>query len=321
MTLNSSIRRAALALAAACGVTAVPIAQAAGTVSSDVGGSQATLCSNYQGVTMSPAGDLQINGCVAASSSGGPTAAPACTVTANPTSVSTNGTSTISASCTQGPITGYSWTIGNNGPVISGASQTLQFPTNGSFTYAVQASNSAFGMGSVSSPATVTVSTPSSGGTPAGCPTYSQSVPMPVIGAQQQVSIAYNGQLAGLMPNMAQDGLTHTITVSPVQVVGQSTKLTVQLVISKCPGDFPNVITACSKWGTVYQGAMSISAYYMPAVPNPPSLSACQMEEGTQYYLNMRFIGYDSTNKVLTGSSYGCTSGTCMMWITGRIVN
>jgi PKD domain len=98
----------------------------------------------------------------ASSGSGTPTAAPSCTVSA-PSSAVTGSVVTISASCSPAPITAYNWTPSSGAPAVSGSSTQVNFSTEGTYTYKVNATNDA-GTGADSATKTITVTAPVSGG-------------------------------------------------------------------------------------------------------------------------------------------------------------
>lgn len=118
-----------------------------------------------------------------------PTVVPSCT--ANVPSTGTVGSSvTISASCTPGPITAYTWTASAGAPAVGGPSTTVNLGTEGTYTYQVKAENAA-GIGGLSAAKTITVSpqTTTPPPTTSSCPTPPAGTVIVAIGGKDNYAL------------------------------------------------------------------------------------------------------------------------------------
>lgn len=126
----------------------------------------------YSSISIDPQGNLTVN------CSSGVGGVPVCSIT-GPGSAAAGAAFTLTANCTNGPITSYSWT-GTNAPSGQGGNVTLS--TAGNYTYTVSATNAA-GPGTPSGGHTVNVSVPTPiTGKPANC-SFSSNPATPVPGA------------------------------------------------------------------------------------------------------------------------------------------
>ena len=144
-------------------------AAAQGTVT--LSGGTGTSC-QYSGISIAPNGNLTVT-CQATT-----TPVPVCTIT-GPSSAQVNSPFTLTANCSNGPITSYAWTATGGAPVPSGAGGNVTIATANTYTYAVAATN-ANGAGPVSTGFSVNVQAPAID-VPRNC-TFSATPPNPVVG-------------------------------------------------------------------------------------------------------------------------------------------
>lgn len=306
MNINSRIRVALGSAAVALGAMGLPAVSYAGSVT--IIDTAQQVCSAFNSISMDPAGNLQINGCTSATTPPPTTnPVPACTISLSPSTVTAGGGATISANCTNGPITAYNWSPTTNfGPPMSGQSATLNFPSAGTYTYVVSGTN-ANGTGANSFGATVTVNPVSTGGGgSSGCAIQPAAFYDSLNTNQKQVTIDRNGYVALYLP--IADHAGQQVILSTVQVNQQPLNLKVQISLSPCPGDFTANPPECRAWGTVYMGAVQLLAV---SAASPVTGGTCQFQVGKQYYVNARNVAFDLT-------SPSCPSASCSEFLTNN---
>jgi len=221
-----------------------------------------------------------------------PTAVPICTVSANTTSVNTNGTATITASCTQPPINSYNWTVSSGAPAISGSGGTLVFGSAGSYTYSVKGENSV-GTGASSNIVTINVTDASqTPPPPSSCPaTPAGTTIIAAAGKDNYSKLNFNQAFDA--PGMRIDSLNEARQIKAWEFDNNaylSGKLTgtagnfgsnyKDWSISACPGDFSSSLPAkCVK-----TRATGVTMYYHAS----DATKGCVVPAGQKMYLNIR---------------------------------
>jgi len=221
-----------------------------------------------------------------------PTAVPICTVNASTTSVNTNGTATINASCTQPPINSYNWTVSSGAPAISGSGGTLVFGTAGSYTYSVKGTNSV-GEGASSNIVTINVTAASqTPPPPSSCPaTPAGTTIITASGKDAYSKINFNQAFDA--PGNRIDSLTEAGQIKAWEFDNNaylSGKLTgtagnygsnyKDWSVSACPGDFSSSLPA----NCVKRRAVGLTLYYHAS----DATKGCVVPAGQKRYLNIR---------------------------------
>ncbi len=189
------------------------------------------------GVSIDSAGNMTVTGTPAGGGGGG---VPVCSLGASATNITTGGSSTLTANCTNSP-TGYTWTGGP--PTASGASAVLNFPSAGSFAYTVAATNLT-GAGAASNSVTVNVTT-TPAPVPGNCPAVAAGLRVteyavawtPKGTTGKKVYPIQQNEIAALKftadgPNPSRSGQLSWVPTNTVN------SKSVIVNISKCPGDF-----------------------------------------------------------------------------------
>lgn len=150
-------RCSSVAVAAVLAIAALPAVSLAQT-SVKLTGADSRTCTYNGTISVDPTGAMTFNvsNCT---TSGGPTAVPVCTIS-GPTNVSSGGSATLTANCTQSPT---SWTWTSNAPGFTNpntATVSGALP-DGVYTFQVAGSNS-IGTGAASAQFTVTFAPPTS---------------------------------------------------------------------------------------------------------------------------------------------------------------
>jgi len=232
------------------------------------------------------------NNKIACQAASAPTAAPSCTVSANTTSVSTNGAATITSSCNQPPILSYAWTTSSGASAISGSGGTLVFGTVGSYTYSVKGTNSV-GEGPASNTVTINVSDASQPPPPpSSCPATPAGTTIIAVGGRDDYSkIEFNEAFDA--PGNRIDSVSGAGQIKAWEFNNNaylSGKITgtagnygsnyKDWSVSACPGDFSSSLPAkCVKIRTT-----GLTMYYHAS----DATKGCVLPAGQKMYLNVR---------------------------------
>jgi len=273
-------------LSSAAAVLALALTQTSGAGILTLNGSNEGTIS---GVSINSAGDMVVT--TGAPPPPPPPGTPVCNLGANPLSIAPGGSSGLTASCSPGPITNYAWTVTNNGPTASGLGGTLPFPSVGSFTYSVLATN-ASGPGNSSNSVTINVATPPPPGScpaiPAGTTLTNYNVVWsPKGGTPKKLYPIKRDEIAAL--KFTADGPISTRYgyLSWVPNTSVASKPVI-INISRCPGDFtqPDASASNPTYLCRGEGATSRVNYTQAGIYSALSLQ-CIIGTG-DYYINIR---------------------------------
>jgi hypothetical protein len=253
------------------------------------------VCTDAPNLTLTPAGTVTMT-CTAVSTN--PNGPPACTV--GNVNVATAGTGTVTASCTPA-ATSYTWATTDTtpgpfpSPVPTGSSWSIQFPTAGTFHYAMQASN-ANGVGNVVNFAVSVADAGACGGLLSSATWSALTVNSGLATVPQN---SYYSFKLPVFPTAGKTEIFNAINSSNPGVAPLPTEFTV----SACPGDFTNFVPSCKVYGTPDNGAITLSARMY--APGTSILGGCGLRTGIQYYLNVRNVDSSNVN--------ACPVGQCSL--------
>ena len=226
---------------------------------------------------------------------GTPVAAPTCTLTASPTSISAGGSATLTASCSPA-ATSYTWTGSGFGSTTVGGTVQPAATT----TYTVQGVNVG-GSGNIAS-ATVTVASGGGGGE-SGIPTSCRSSPNAnALTLAVKTDPKFNWDLAGGLATYSDSMTAGTAYVykmttgSPNSVLASlalaeyaSTYVPERtVVISETPCDF-NPLSPTNAWGV---GANPI-AYFSVGLKSAQA-NYVALKANTTYYINIKNANWEA---------------------------
>jgi hypothetical protein len=211
-----------------------------------------------------------------------PTNPPVCTPTT--AAANTGGAGTVSANCTNGPTT-YNWTLTSGPPgappmTPNVASATIgPFPTAGTYIYSVTADNGVTPAPNATATSTVTVTDPVVG----TC--VAPAIPPKLYpAAGENIGSMYMALPKGFTSGAAVFTMplngTKDVMLARYNAVGAAetpNRSDVQLVVSKCPGDFTNIVNTTTGTPCSFMGGKTGDQL------------SCQLPAGN-YYLNVRHV-------------------------------
>jgi hypothetical protein len=295
--IQFSIRVAAAAMAAVAAI-AVPALSHAGSVTVN----STPVCIDAPTLSMTPAGDLQIS-CTPAPAGGGTPAvtAPSCTVAPQTTTVGS--TATLSASCTGGAPTLFTWTAGPGSPLPIGTGALITvgpFVAPATYGYTLVASNAAGNSPQAITTVTVNAAAPT-GGTASCAPGAAATGQFTINGQFTPAPILRGSYASAPLPadRFEAANVGHGFYFSSVQAT--QSNLVTQYSISQCPGDFTS--TPECTW---YAYADSFDKGVGIGTARTPG-GGCTLVAGSpQYFVNVR-------NVLTDGVTPSCNAQACTL--------